>query len=223
VTDLVMRRTETGLEPVGNADALAKIKIGAQVLVKISNPRSIKQHRLFFGLLTYVANATEFETPEAFLIALKVAMGRYDLVKLPNGKVVPHAQSISFASMDGEKFRVFFDDALNLICRDVLPGMSPEEMIGQAGLTSAVAEMRAIPPGSTPVDAPTLHPDAVWLIEQIDACKNQHARDALMDNAAAKAKYKALPADQKKAVTAANDAATEAFKADGMIERSGQL
>ncbi len=221
MTDIVMRRTATGLEPI-DVDALAKIKIGTEVMVKVVNPRSIKQHRLFFALLTYVADATEFDSAETLLVAIKLALGRYDLVKLPNGKVVPHAQSISFASMKGDEFRIFFDQAMNLICRDVLPGVSPEEMIGAAGLTSAVAEMRANPPVE---DAPPLHPDAVYLIKEINSCKDVNAKTALMNQPAMKAKYKALSADQQKAVKIANDTADHRFedaKANAMIERAAQ-
>ena len=221
MTDIVMRRTATGLEPI-DVDALAKIKIGTEVMVKVVKPRSIKQHRLFWKLLTYVSDATDFETPEQLLVSLKIALGRYDLMKLMSGKVVPVPKSIAFESMDGVEFRKFFDDSMHLICRDVLPGVSPEEMIGAAGLTSAVAEMRADPPVE---DTPPLHPDAVYLIKAINSCKDVNAKTALMNQPAMRAKYKALSADQQKAVKIANDAANQRFedaKADAMIERAAQ-
>lgn len=142
-----MQRTATGLsaaDPSTDA-ALAQIDLGAFVVVKITRPRSLAQHRLFFAVLTHVAEATDFDTPEQLLVALKIALGRYDLMKLPNGKVVPVPQSISFASMPHDAFCRFFDDAVRLICRDVLPGVLPDDLLNDAGLSSAVAEMRKSP------------------------------------------------------------------------------
>lgn len=128
--NLVMKRTKAGLEPANpdSADMLEKIKVGERVLVKVHRPRSIDQHRLFWSLLTKVAEASEFETPERLLVALKLALGRYDLMKLPSGKVVPAPHSISFGSMPQEQFRRFFDDAVRLICEHILPGSNFEEL-----------------------------------------------------------------------------------------------
>lgn len=131
---ILMRRTETGLGPADHdaAEALARLKPGDQVFVRVHRPRSISQHRMFFAMLARVAEATEFETAERLLAALKLAMGRYDLLRLPSGRVVPVPQSISFAAMAHDEFQRFMDDAVRLIVRDVLPGTDPMELTGYA-------------------------------------------------------------------------------------------
>lgn len=128
---IIMRRTEAGLIPVDQdaVDALAKVAVGDQVFVKVHRPRSIAQHRAFWAMLTRVAEATDFETPERLLAALKLAMGRFDLLKLPNGRVVPVPQSISFAAMPQDDFQRFMDAAVRMIVRDVLPGTDPVTLI----------------------------------------------------------------------------------------------
>lgn len=91
--------------------------------------RSLPQHRLFWRILQHVAKATQWEYPERLLIALKIRLGRYDLLQLPNGKLAPVPHSISFRKMPQEAFQEFFDQCLWLICTEVLPGYDPEALM----------------------------------------------------------------------------------------------
>jgi hypothetical protein len=139
-----MIRTADGFaatDAAGEA-AMAKIPTGTQVLAKVSRPRSLRQHRMFWALLTHVSEATDYDTPEQLLVAIKIALGRYDLVKLPSGKVVPVTHSSSFASMPHDDFCVFLDGALRLICRDVLPGMTTDDLIRECGIAQDVAALK---------------------------------------------------------------------------------
>lgn len=122
------------LVPVDDAaaEALRKIPAGEDIAVQVKRGRSLQQHRLFFAVLTYVAQATEWETPERLLVALKVRLGRYDLMRLPNGKVVPVPESISFAAMKQDEFQDFFTAAIDLICSEVVPGMDSAQLIAEA-------------------------------------------------------------------------------------------
>lgn len=61
-------------------------------------------------------------------------------------------------------------------------------------------------------DAPDLHPDAVWLIEQIEAAKDVHALDAFLASPAVQAKARTMPADARAPVSIAETAAREGFK-----------
>lgn len=117
-----MRVSDHGLEAAGDATktALSKFKRGETVFVNIGSRRSVEQHRLFWRMLTDVAEATDFERPERLLTAIKLALGRYDLMMMPNGKRVPVPHSISFSSMTQQEFQVFMNDAIELICRDIL-------------------------------------------------------------------------------------------------------
>ncbi len=130
---VIMRRTKDGLVPVGpeGQAILDRLKLGDRVLVKMHRPRSIEQSRLFWAFLTKVAEATEFDSPERLLTHLKVALGRYDLERLPDGRpgIVPH--SISFASMSQDDFHKFFDESVKLICSEMLPGVESADLIAE--------------------------------------------------------------------------------------------
>jgi hypothetical protein len=114
------------------AELLAKIPLGEDLAVKIMRDRSLPQHRLFWSVLRYVAEASEWETAEKLLVALKIRLGRYDLMKLPSGKVVPVPDSISFAAMPQDDFQQFMDRSIAIICSDVLPGMDGYHLIAEA-------------------------------------------------------------------------------------------
>jgi hypothetical protein len=114
------------------AELVAKIPLGEDVAVKIMRDRSLPQHRLFWAVLRYVAEASKWETAEQLLVALKLMLGRYDLMKLPSGKVVPVPDSISFAAMTQDDFQQFMDKSIAIICSEVLPGYNPDDLIREA-------------------------------------------------------------------------------------------
>jgi len=101
------------------------------VAIRIMRGRSIPQHRLFWAILAHVAEASSFERAERLLVALKIRLGRYDLMTMPNGKIVPVPDSISFAEMPQDAFQKFFDDALRVICAEVLPGMNSADLVAE--------------------------------------------------------------------------------------------
>jgi hypothetical protein len=113
-------------------ELLAKIPLGEDVAVKLMRDRSLPQHRLFFAVLRYVAERSEWETAERLLVALKLRLGRYDLMKLPSGKVVPVPDSIAFSAMPQDDFQSFMDQAMGLLCTEVLPGMDMDRLISEA-------------------------------------------------------------------------------------------
>jgi LPS O-antigen subunit length determinant protein (WzzB/FepE family) len=117
-------------------ELLTKIPLGEDVAVKIMRDRSLPQHRMFWAALRYVAEASEWETAEKLLVALKLRLGRYDLMKMPSGKVVPVPDSISFAAMTQDEFQDFMQKSLTVICQEVLPGYNPDDLLREA-------EMRA--------------------------------------------------------------------------------
>lgn len=113
-------------------DLLAKIPLGEDVAVKIMRDRSLPQHRLFWAVLRYVAEATKWRDPEKLLATLKWELGRFDLVKTLSGKVIPMPESISFAAMTQDAFQDFMDKSIALICSEVLPGMDSDRLIAEA-------------------------------------------------------------------------------------------
>jgi hypothetical protein len=122
------------LVPRGSVSAarIAKIPLGEDVEVQIIRGRSLPQLRLFWAILRHVAEATQWESAERLLVALKLRLGKYDLMKMPNGKVVPVPDSISFRAMTQDQFQEFMDKAIALICAEILPGMDSERLIADA-------------------------------------------------------------------------------------------
>lgn len=112
-----------------SAELLGKVPLGEDVAVQLHRDRSLPHHRLFWAVLSHVAQSSQFETAERLLVAIKIRLGMFDLCKLPNGKSVPVPQSINFASMDQTAFADFFDKALRVICDEVLGGYDSARLI----------------------------------------------------------------------------------------------
>lgn len=128
---LMMVKRGNALVPADRraADALSAIPDGSRVGISVRRGRSNDHHNLFWAILERVADASQFETPERLLIALKIRLGKYDLMSMPNGKVVPVPSSISFAAMGQDEFQKFFDDSMRVICEEVLDGPQAADLI----------------------------------------------------------------------------------------------
>lgn len=123
-----------------SAEAIAKFPLGDDIVLKRARERSLPQHRLFWSVLQHVAASSQWETPERLLIALKIRLGRYDLMQLPNGKVVPVPQSISFAAMSQDDFQHFMDESIRVICAEVLGGYDAAQLISEVEFESGTPE-----------------------------------------------------------------------------------
>lgn len=115
----------------------AKLKVGDKVLSRIERPRSLPQLRMYWDILSHVAESTEWGTAEKLHVALKVRLGLYDLMKLPNGKVVPVVQSASFDGMTQDQFQSYMDKALAVLCEETLGGMAVADLIAEVTTTKA--------------------------------------------------------------------------------------
>jgi hypothetical protein len=115
-----------------DAEALDALKADATYRVEIVQPkvtRSIRQHRLLFGLIKLIRQNTPVEPPlskKAVLNVLKLQTGHVEPVKLKSGEVVLTPASIAFEAMPQEEFNPWFERALAVMCQDFLPGLSVE-------------------------------------------------------------------------------------------------
>lgn len=120
------------------------------IAITIKRGRSVQQHRLFWSILQHVAEASEWETPEQLLVALKVQLGRYDLMQLPSGKAVPVPHSIAFSEMGQDDFMEFFNQSLAVICDKVLGGYNPDDLINEVcfktGVSPSCVSSSSLPP-----------------------------------------------------------------------------
>ena len=133
MADIFVRRTLHGLEPTDAAgtDVLRHIPQGEILKAKITRPRNVKHHRLFFKMLQVVwQNQERFATVDALLGALKVYMGHCDFIQSKQG-MVALPRSISFGKMDQTEFREFFDRAVDVVCREVIPGLHKDDLLAE--------------------------------------------------------------------------------------------
>jgi len=97
--------------------------------VEVKRIRSLEQHRKFFALVkVYMEASGRFKTVEECLQVLKICLGYSHTVEYKGQKyIVP--DSISFESMDQDKFNVFFDRAVELFAADL--GVSKETFLNE--------------------------------------------------------------------------------------------
>lgn len=98
------------------------IKEGREVMLTVRKPRNPKHHRLLWALLKMVVDNTDrWPSPDVLLDDLKLATGhadlRFDILK---GRPYMVPKSISFAAMDQDAFRLWFDAAIDILASKVL-------------------------------------------------------------------------------------------------------
>ena len=117
-----------------SAESIKTLAPGEVYRVVLTRPRNVKMHRLFFALLTVVhANLSEgmlerFPTVERLLWEIKIQVGHFDLHETLGGKMVPIPKSIAFSRMDQAEFDRFFSDAISVVRKFVIPGISEREL-----------------------------------------------------------------------------------------------
>lgn len=107
---------------------LETMKPGTFLRIDWSKPRNGKHHRKLFALLALVAeNSEAYDTPEKALVAIKLVSGYCDPVIHPStGKLemIPH--SISFESMDQDRFDKFYSAAIDGVLKHILPELDEQ-------------------------------------------------------------------------------------------------
>ena len=101
-------------------EMLAAIPEGTVIKAKVSRPRSVPHHRLYFGLLKKVYENSpakdRYPTVEIFRDVVSIGAGHFDWVMLPSGKNFPIAKSVKFSKLDQQEFNTYFDAAVDCIC-----------------------------------------------------------------------------------------------------------
>ena len=110
-------------------EALLKVANDSLVTVEMKRGRNLPHMRLFFALMRLVFdNQDRYDNLHALRGAITIALGYFEIVTLPDGSVGAMPRSISFAKMDQTEFDVFFNDAVELVCKRWLPGVSSEDV-----------------------------------------------------------------------------------------------
>lgn len=103
------------LRPYGaeSAAVLAKLPLTKMLKVSVVQPRNLRHHRLYFTLCHRIGDALGIEA-EDISDVLKLRTGHVREIKTKHGiERIP--KSISFAAMDQDQFKAFFDKAVTII------------------------------------------------------------------------------------------------------------
>jgi hypothetical protein len=108
---------------------LLSIKDGNQFIGKFRGVRSIKQLRLWWGLMAILVDHDIFPLQEAASRAVKIACGFTEFTILPDtGEVYYSPKSIAFESLKQHEFNEVMRAAINVICRRWLEGVNSDDL-----------------------------------------------------------------------------------------------
>lgn len=134
-TDLILQKRGTLLLPASPADMEALDGLSAGIdyraVLTRAQGRSVRQHRLLWGLAKLIAENLESDPPltsEGVVALLKLRTGHTQPVKLASGEYVLIPRSIAFAKLDQDQFNRFFERALVAVERDLIPGLPTETL-----------------------------------------------------------------------------------------------
>lgn len=136
-TELIMdvrRRREGGLElvPAGmeGEEALEGL-VGQQVKASlVAQGRNVKRLRLFFALMREIhPHQDVYPTIDKLRKAVLCAIGSCETIKLPDGREILEADSISFAKMEEPDFIQVLDRCIKFIYERIIPGVPTDELM----------------------------------------------------------------------------------------------
>lgn len=120
------------LEPIDETGEKAMLHIKGEVMVEVKQPRNLLFHKKYFALLGKVfTNQERYKTVEELNSAMKVACGICKTVHLPSGREVYIPGSIAFGTMGQPEFDEFYTNAVEVICKHFLPGVTSEDLRGE--------------------------------------------------------------------------------------------
>lgn len=135
-TDLILQRPSDRrviLSPATPHDQemlMEMVAPGRDVRAKLTQPRSLPQHRFYWGLLQKVVeNHPFYRTAEALHVWLKIKQGLVDAIELHDGHTHIRVGSTSFDNMDGIRFKQYLAASVDLICAEILPGVRRSDLI----------------------------------------------------------------------------------------------
>jgi hypothetical protein len=111
---------------------LSGLKDGREILVSARKARSVQHHRYLFALLRRVVENTDgrWADEQVLLEDLKLATGLFETrISALTGMPYPVPASISFASMDQQRFSVWFEKAVQKLAEAL--GISTEILLGE--------------------------------------------------------------------------------------------
>lgn len=131
---LMMVRRGTMLCPLSPMDSedVMRLPAGKPLKVKATQPRSLPQHRLYWALLRLVCDNLDQPVDDKSLHKwVKLRLGYSVAIPAKSGHVYVDG-SIAFDEMSQAEFRVYFDQAVDLIRREMIPGIGKAQLENEA-------------------------------------------------------------------------------------------
>jgi hypothetical protein len=115
MADLWLIREGMSLRPYGaeSAAVFSKFAFGKVLRAEVKRPRNGAHHRLYWTLCARIGDAVGIEH-EDISDLLKIRTGHVRTIKTKRG-IEEFPKSISFAAMDQEAFKTFFDKCIIVI------------------------------------------------------------------------------------------------------------
>ena len=137
--DIYCRVTPYGLVPLHDSDHDLKqrLKVGSTVRCRVSLPRNYRFHKKFFALvrLTFdnlplpLVERWNVRSENDMLRRFKRDLGYFSSSVNENGEREIEYRSISFAAMDEQEFERFYDDCVNLVLYQYIPGINRQDLL----------------------------------------------------------------------------------------------
>ncbi len=119
----VGREGEEALRPLVGQHAKVKL---------VGQGRNVKRLRLFFALMNVVhPHQDMYPTVDILRKAVLCAIGFYETIKLPGGREILAANSISFAEMDEPDFIIVLERSIEFIYTRIIPGVTSDDLMKQ--------------------------------------------------------------------------------------------
>lgn len=120
------------------AQQIDKIKPNEVVRAEIKRVRNPKQHRLYWAAINLCfMHQDRYATAEQLHNAVKVWLGYYEEMVDRTGKRIAIPKSIAFGNMPQDEWEQFFDRFIKLVCEQLIPNVTDEEL--RAELESMVS------------------------------------------------------------------------------------
>lgn len=134
------------LKPLNRFDQehiTGRYAIGSRIKAKLTQPRSVKRHRLYWSVLAEVVEATgdRWCAVEDLHESVKISLRMLRGVSMLGGGVRYITESTDWATMDEGRYKVFFDKAMIVIEEDTGIDMQAliKELISRGEGNEAVA------------------------------------------------------------------------------------
>jgi hypothetical protein len=131
----VVKNTDGHLVPFANYDRekFDDLPLDKVLRVNIAQQRSQPRHRLYRVVLRQVVKNTDlFVDEDSLHKTLLLGCGVIEPVLTVTGEIIMTPSSTAFDAMKEDKFKAYFDQALNIISTNIIPGVDIEELLEES-------------------------------------------------------------------------------------------